>query len=313
MRGDELIMGIKSVAILGAGAIGAYFIYGFSTLPDIDFCLIAKGERKERLMREGICINGKTYKPAVKTPEEARGVDLLLVSTKYNGLHGALGDIRTVTAPHTTVLSLLNGIDSEEIIGTVIDPARIVYSLMRINSERTGNSVTFNVEKTPGLFVGEKDSPEETERLKAICALIAKTPLKYNFCEDIVSEQWQKFTINIAYNLPQAVLGVGYAAYFDSSHVGFIRDRLEAEARTVAAAYGISYGPLENTRARWLEKARFSTLQDLDAGRHTEIDMFCKVLMEKAAAKGLQVPFAEYTYHAIKALEEKIDGKFNYR
>ena len=309
-------MKIETVAILGAGAIGSYFIYGFSAAPDIDFCLIAKGERKERLEKEGLCINDNIYKPKVKTPEEAKGVDLLLVSTKYNGLHDALEDIRTVVAPHTTVLSLLNGIDSEEIIGTVIDPARIAYSLMRINSERKpariayslmrinserkGNSVTFNAEKTPGLFVGEKDSREESERLLAIRELLAKTPLR-------------KFTLNIAYNLPQAVLGTGYASYFDSEHVGFIRDRLEAEARKVAAAYGISYGPLENTRPRWLERARFSTLQDLEAKRHTEIDMFCKVLMEKAAAKGLEVPFAEYTYHAIKALEEKNDGKFDYQ
>lgn len=306
-------MKIKTVAILGAGAIGSYFIYGFSAAPDIDFCLIAKGERKERLEKEGLCINDKIYKPKVKTPEEAKGVDLLLVSTKYNGLRDALEDIRTVVAPHTTVLSLLNGIDSEEIIGTVIDPARIAYSLMRINSERKGNSVTFNAEKTPGLFVGEKDSREESERLLAIRELLAKTPLHYHFCEDIISEQWLKFTLNIAYNLPQAVLGTGYASYFDSEHVGFIRDRLEAEARKVAAAYGISYGPLENTRPRWLERARFSTLQDLEAKRHTEIDMFCKVLMEKAAAKGLEVPFAEYTYHAIKALEEKNDGKFDYQ
>ena len=306
-------MEIKSVAILGAGAIGAYFIYGFSAAGDIDFCLVAKGERKERLEREGICINGKNYRPAVKTPEEAKGVDLLLVSTKYNGLRGALEDIRTVVTPHTTVLSLLNGIDSEEIIGTVIDPARIVYSLMRINSERNGNSVTFNAEKAPGLFAGEKDSAEESERLLAIRALLAKTPLKYTFCADIISEQWLKFTLNIAYNLPQAVLGTGYASYFDSVHVGFIRDRLEAEARSVAAAYGITYGPLENTRPRWLERARFSTLQDLEAKRHTEVDMFCRVLMEKAAAKGMKVPFAEYTYHAIKALEEKNDGKFDYK
>ena len=306
-------MKINTVAILGAGAIGSYFIYGFSAAPEIDFCVVAKGERKERLEREGLFINGRNYKPTVKTPGEAKGVDLLLVSTKYNGLRDALEDICTVVSPHTTVLSLLNGIDSEEIISTVINPAQIAYSLMRINSERNGNSVTFNAEKTPGLFVGEKGSATESERLLAIRALLAKTTLRYHFCEDIISEQWLKFTLNIAYNLPQAVLGTGYASYFDSEHVGFIRDRLEAEARKVAAAYGISYGPLENTRPRWLERARFSTLQDLEAKRHTEIDMFCKVLMEKAAAKGLQVPFAEYTYHAIKALEEKNDGKFDYK
>ena len=36
-------MMINKVAMLGAGAIGAYFIYGFSAAPEIDICLVAKG------------------------------------------------------------------------------------------------------------------------------------------------------------------------------------------------------------------------------------------------------------------------------
>ena len=40
--------------------------------------------------------------------------------------------------------------------------------------------------------------------------------------------------------------------------------------------------------------------------------MFLKVLIQKAAEHGLSVPYAEYTYHAIKALEEKNQGKFDY-
>ena len=51
--------------------------------------MVAKGERRERLRRDGIVINGKRYDLNVKTPEEARGVALLLVSTKY----GALRDL----------------------------------------------------------------------------------------------------------------------------------------------------------------------------------------------------------------------------
>ena len=246
-------MKINTVAILGAGAIGSYFIYGFSAAPEIDFCLIAKGERKERLERDGLCINDKIYKPKVKTPEEARGVDLLLVSTKYNGLRDALEDIRTVVGPHTTVLSLLNGIDSEEIIGTVIDPARIAYSLMRINSERKGNSVTFNAEKTPGLFVGEKDSREETERLLAIRELLAKTPLRYHFCEDIISEQWLKFTLNIAYNLPQAVLGTGYAI---CPRQYWARDTLLI---STAGMWAISGTGWKRKPARWRQPTAFPT------------------------------------------------------
>ena len=58
--------------------------------------------------------------------------------------------------------------------------------------------------------------------------------------------------------------------------------------------------------------ARYSTLQDLDAGRHTEIDMFSGALMRMGRELGIPVPYNEFTYHMIKALEEKNDGKFDY-
>ena len=57
---------------------------------------------------------------------------------------------------------------------------------------------------------------------------------------------------------------------------------------------------------------RYSTLQDLDAGRHTEIDMFSGALMRMGQELGIPTPYNEYTYHMIKALEEKNDGLFDY-
>ena len=57
---------------------------------------------------------------------------------------------------------------------------------------------------------------------------------------------------------------------------------------------------------------RYSTLQDLDAGRHTEIDMFSGALMRMGQELGIPTPYNEYTYHIIKALEEKNDGLFDY-
>ena len=57
---------IEKVALLGAGAVGAYFIWGLSGKLGDNFCVIANGERKERLEREGLIINGKQYKLNVK-------------------------------------------------------------------------------------------------------------------------------------------------------------------------------------------------------------------------------------------------------
>ena len=61
-----------------------------------------------------------------------------------------------------------------------------------------------------------------------------------------------------------------------------------------------------------LPAGRFSTLQDLDARRHTEIDMFSGALVRMGRELGIPTPYNEYTYHIIKALEEKNDGKFDY-
>ena len=59
-------MEITKVGVIGAGAIGAYFLWGMRELPREDICLIAKGERKERLIRNGIIINGERYDYPVK-------------------------------------------------------------------------------------------------------------------------------------------------------------------------------------------------------------------------------------------------------
>ena len=314
-------MKIRPDVVLGAGAVGSYFVYGLADKKDIDLCVVADGARKERLEREGITIDDKkevrTFRPVVRTPEEARGVDLLLVAVKYTALDAVLGDIATIAAPGTVVLSLLNGIDSEEKIGAVIDPSQIVYSLMRVSSERRNredgrNVITFDPAIKWGVYLGEKGSPVKSGRIAAIEELFADTACGVYFVEDIVQDQWAKYASNICYNLPQAVLDLPFGAYFDSEHLAFLREKLFDEVQRVGAAMGIKVLSPSLAWDSCAKTARFSTLQDLDAGRHTEIDMFAGVLMEKAKAAGISVPYTEYTYHAIKALEEKNDGRFRY-
>ena len=53
-------MQIKSVAVLGAGAVGSYVIWGLSSRKDIRLAVIAEGPRAERLRQQGITINGTT-------------------------------------------------------------------------------------------------------------------------------------------------------------------------------------------------------------------------------------------------------------
>ena len=54
------------------------------------------------------------------------------------------------------------------------------------------------------------------------------------------------------------------------------------------------------------------TLRQIAQVEMHHLDML-GVLIEKAARQGIDLPYSKYTYHAIKALEEKNDGKFDYQ
>ena len=75
-------MKIKSAAIIGLGAVGGFFAPAFAkVLGEENFCVIAQGERKERL-EKGLTVNGEFCKFSIVTPKEAKPVDLGIMAVK---------------------------------------------------------------------------------------------------------------------------------------------------------------------------------------------------------------------------------------
>ena len=279
------------------------------------FKLIAEGERAERLKKNGCAINGKIYHPEVWTPDEAHDVDLMVVALKYGSLEGALESIQKATGEHTAIMSLMNGVDSEEIIGRAVGMEHVLPALIKVASHKEEDGYHFDPPTTLGIIFGEPSAPFDSERVKAVEELFKDTGIHFRSTEYIQEEIWCKFRLNVCSNLPQAILGAGVGCYRDSVHMKAISDGLKRELEAVARAKGIDMSKTESSSGRGSAvppSARYSTLQDLDAGRHTEIDMFSGALVRMGEELGIPVPYNEYTYHMIKALEEKNDGRFEY-
>lgn len=311
----EAIMIIKSVAVLGAGAVGSYVIWGLSEKKDIRLGVIASGERAKRLKNKGCKINDTVYHPEVWTPEEAHGVDFLIVSLKYGALPGALDNITAVTGENTVIMSLMNGVDSEEIIAEKVGAEHLLHAVIKVASHKENDGYVFNPETTLGIIFGEVSAPYDSERVQAVLDLFSGTGLHYRATDCILEEIWSKFRLNVCNNLPQAILGAGVGCYRDSVHMKAISDGLRAELMAIAEAKGIDISKADVSSGRGSAvppTARYSTLQDLDAGRHTEIDMFSGALIRMGKELGIPTPYNEFTYHMIKALEEKNDRRFDY-
>ena len=146
---------IKSVVLIGAGAVGAYFVQGLMKKPDVSFAVVAEGERRKRLAEQGLRINGETLFPDVRTPVEARGADLILIAVKYHAIREAARMAAEIATEQTIILSLLNGLDSEEIVGDAAGQEHMLYSIMRIQSWRDHGEILFDPRATAGLFFGE--------------------------------------------------------------------------------------------------------------------------------------------------------------
>lgn len=308
-------MKIKKVAVLGAGAVGSYVIWGLSSRNDIELGVIAEGERAERLKQNGCTINGKIYHPEVWNPRETDAVDLLIVALKYGSLSAALESIQKATTENTVIMSLMNGVDSEEIIAEKVGVEHLLPAVIKVASHKEEDGYHFDPETTIGIIFGELTAPYDSDRIRAIEELFKDTGIHFRATEYAREEMWSKFRLNVCNNLPQAILGAGVGCYRDSVHMKAISDGLKGELEAIAHAKGIDLSKTEASSGRGSAvppSARYSTLQDLDAGRHTEIDMFSGALIRMGKELGIPTPYNEYTYHMIKALEEKNDGRFNY-
>lgn len=322
---EDLDMKISTVALIGPGAIGSYFIWSLAPFLKENFIVIAEGKRKERLEKNGISINGEIFHPTVKSVKEVGTVDLVIASVKYGNLKDILPDIASLTGKNTIVFSPMNGVNSEEIIGDKIGKDHIIHSLIRIPSHRTAqkdgpDEIKFTIPTgIMGLYIGKAEQLESScNQIEALRNLFDQSKIHYHISQTIVSDIWSKFYLNIGQNIPQAIVGCGAGAYEDSEHVRWIRSQLQSELKLIASAKSISLNQdiiqnkIKSNKSLINPSARHSTLQDLDAHRHTEIDMLCGYISEQGKQLNIPTPYNDFAYHVIKALEEKNDGKFDY-
>ena len=300
------------IALIGAGAVGAYFIWGFENAApgDREFSVIADGERRERLIKAGVKVNGVVYHPAVKTPEEAGEQDLVIFAVKGNAMKDAVKLLPPLIGKDTAVISMLNGADSEEVIADAIGREHVLHSIIMIASRRANDEVVFDTTYNTTVRYGADNIPDPERKLKTVADAFAGTEMNVLKSEHIIFDIWTKYAKNIANNLPQAIIGAPAALYTRSEHGLFLAKKLWAEVRSLAKLKGVDL-PEEVGIYPCADSSRYSTLQDIDAKRQTEVDNLCGYLLKMAADNGIDVPYIEYTYHAIKAIEEKNKGVFD--
>jgi 2-dehydropantoate 2-reductase len=300
---------IKNIAILGAGAMGASYASMFFDAPGFSTVLVARQPRYDRLKTEGLAVNRKRYTIAVVHPDEdVPPADLIIVALKCHNLPDAVHDLKNLVGDDTIIISVMNGLDSEEYLGAVYGMDKVLYAIaVGIDALREGNSVVYT---TSGkIFFGEAVNSNISEKIRRVQDAFDRAGLKYEVPPDMIRMLWWKLMINVGINQASAVMRAPYGVFQSSAEARVMVDALMREVIAIAERIGVNLAPQDlddwNAVLKNLSpKGKTSMLQDIEAGRKTEVEVFAGKIVELGRKHHVPTPVNQTLLSIIHVLEQ---------
>jgi 2-dehydropantoate 2-reductase len=299
---------IQTISVIGPGAMGAVYASIFYTMDKNCVSLLAGGERFDRLRREGVIVNERHYPIPVLRPEDrSPPADLVIVAVKHHHLEAAIRDMENRVGQKTTILSVMNGIESEERIGAVYGMDKVLYAVaVGIDAVRVGNRVS--CANQGKILFGEATNPFVTERVRRVQVLFHRAGITYETPPDMVRTLWWKFMINVGINQASAALRAPYSVFQNAPEARGLMESAMGEVIALASKANVHLS--ETDLATWYTilaqlnpQGKTSMLQDVEAGRKTEVEMFAGKVIELGRLYDLPTPVNQRLFELIKEIE----------
>ena len=300
-----------TVIMLGAGAMGAAYASRFYDVDPSTISFAASGERYQRLKLNGVVVNGQLYPIRVLSPQDTGPkADLVIVALKHQHLAAALPELKNKVDESTNFLSIMNGLDSESMISAVYGEEKVLYATaVGIDAQRDGNEINYS--KGGTIFFGEPDNTTLTKRVKHIQTIFDQAGIAYQTPADMMRIMWWKFMINVGINQASVILRAPYGTFQTSLYAQRIMESAMREMLPIAEPAGVNL--VEKDIQEWYTfmntldpGGKTSMLQDIEAGRCTEVDIFAGKVIKLGKEYGLLTPVNDVLYNAIKVIEEQV-------
>lgn len=299
---------IQNVAIVGLGALGIMYAEHFTNkIGKANVRIIVNKERKDRYEKLGVFANGKecdfNYVDETHVQEP---VDLIIFAVKKSDLESSIQTVQNQMGDHTIIMSVLNGISSEEIIAETYGNANIIHCVAQsMDAVREGNALRF---QNMGELRMGIDSSEKQPLLDATAAFFDKTAFPYTLEADIKHRLWNKFMLNVGVN---QVVMVAEGTYGTVKKAGEARDLMIAAMREVIAianAEGVALTEADlAANVAMIDPLSSDNMpsmrQDGLAKRYSEVDLFSGTVLEKGKSHQIETPTNQYLYNKVKEIE----------
>jgi 2-dehydropantoate 2-reductase len=325
---------LKRICIVGAGSIGG-FVAARLARTGAELTLIARGAHLAALRRDGLTLierdgTARTHRvAALGRLSEAGPQDLVVLGMKAHQLEAVLPELASVLHAGTVVLPMQNGIpwwyfqrhggphDGQRI--TAVDPRGAIAAA--IPAERVVGCVVYPACEIaqPGVIrhvegerfpLGELDG-SVSERVRAIAARFEAAGLKAPVLADIRAEIWLKLWGNLCFNPISALTRATLDRICGEAPTRALAAVMMREAQAVAGKLGIAFRVTLERRIEGAARVgshKTSMLQDIEAGRATELEALVGAVIELARLTDTPVPHIEAIYACAKLLQASVCG-----
>lgn len=303
-------MGSK-ILIVGAGAVGGYF-GACLCRAGLDVTFLVRRQTYIKIAKDGLSIKSPlgdfvVHPPLIQNISEISSVDLVILSVKCYDLKETLETIAPLVSAGATVLTLQNGVDSEELALAYFKQDCVIAGVVYITARLAEPGLIEHFRRGT-IALGER-SGEKSERALKIHALITQSKIPCHLTQQILKEKWEKLCWNATFNPLSVILDHPLSLVLKSNDLLEIVRQGIREIIAVAASEGISLhsdiieDSISATHA--LQDHYTSMYEDYKNGNPTEIEHLNGDIIRRGEKFGIPTPTHKMLYALVKGLELK--------
>jgi 2-dehydropantoate 2-reductase len=284
--------------IVGPGAMGTIFGAALARGGHDVTWLGRPSHRLEAATREGLRVrsrDGTVEKVAAwvtDDPTVVADAEVLIVLVKAGDTTAAMTRIRAYLPNEAIVLTLQNGLGNAKVIRQALgDGPRILPGITSQAATRVAPDTVVHAGEGP-TFIGYENVRDASISVE-LASILSEAGLPAFSVPDIDRWIWQKVAVNAAINGLTALGGTVNGAVANDPDLLDAAETVAEEAASVARAHGYELGSLRRAvrdTAMATAENRSSMLQDIEAGRPTEVDAIHGAILNAGAEVGIATP-----------------------
>lgn len=298
------------LAVVGAGAMGSIFGARFHQAGHETVLVDVVQPLVDAINADGVTVvrgddETVTRVPATTDPASVGPVDIVIFFTKCYHTASAAEGARPLVGPDTVVASLQNGWGNGDVLAAAYPPEQVVLGVTYNSGLLQGPGRVLHPAEQPTLVGSFSDAGDGAARL---AEALESAGLVATVASPVRPEIWKKLILNAATLPASALTGMTAGALGTCDDMLDLVSETTREAVAVAQAlgYDIDFDERIGTILGLVEKAgptKASMLQDVEAGRRTEIDVINGAVVRAADEVGVAVPINRALMQLIKGWE----------